>query len=116
MPIYEYRCAACGHQLEALQKLTDSPLVDCPSCGKSRLRKLVTAAGFQLKGSGWYATDFKNSSKPAAKNSGGKGEAAAGATGAAAAKVESTTSDSSKSESKATTTGSGGCGSGSSRD
>ena len=68
MPIYEYRCAACGHELETLQKLSDSPLTDCPSCGQSRLTKLVSAAGFQLKGSGWYATDFKNSgAKPAAK-------------------------------------------------
>jgi putative FmdB family regulatory protein len=67
MPIYEYRCAACGHELEALQKLADSPLKDCPSCGQSRLSKLVSAAGFRLKGSGWYATDFKQGSKTAAK-------------------------------------------------
>ncbi|HEV8257207.1 MAG TPA: zinc ribbon domain-containing protein [Casimicrobiaceae bacterium] len=68
MPIYEYRCAACGHKLEALQKFTDAPLSDCPVCGKTSLSKLVSAAGFQLKGSGWYATDFKNSgARPAAK-------------------------------------------------
>jgi putative FmdB family regulatory protein len=60
MPIYEYRCSACGHELEALQKLSDAPLTDCPNCGKSELRKRVSAAGFQLKGSGWYVTDFRN--------------------------------------------------------
>jgi putative FmdB family regulatory protein len=73
MPIYEYRCAACGHKLEALQKFTEAPLSDCPVCGKSSLSKLVSVAGFQLKGSGWYATDFKNSgAKPAAKSDAGK--------------------------------------------
>ena len=73
MPIYEYRCAACGHKLEALQKFTEAPLSDCPACGKSSLSKLVSAAGFHLKGSGWYATDFKNSgAKPAAKSDAGK--------------------------------------------
>jgi putative FmdB family regulatory protein len=69
MPIYEYRCSACGHKLESLQKLADAPLVTCPSCGKETLTKLLSAAGFQLKGSGWYATDFKGSGgKPAAKD------------------------------------------------
>ena len=68
MPIYEYRCSACGHKLESLQKLADAPLVTCPSCGKHTLTKLLSAAGFQLKGSGWYATDFKGSgAKPADK-------------------------------------------------
>ena len=59
MPIYAYRCAACGHQLDALQKLSEPPLVDCPKCAAPALSKLLTAPGFQLKGSGWYATDFK---------------------------------------------------------
>jgi len=69
MPIYEYRCAACGHEIEALQKLSDAPLTACPSCHKPELKKLLSAAGFQLKGSGWYATDFRNSgAKPAAKD------------------------------------------------
>ncbi len=63
MPIYEYRCGDCGFQKEFLQKLSDAPLKDCPACGKPALNKLVTAAGFQLKGSGWYVTDFKNGSK-----------------------------------------------------
>ncbi|MGH8648434.1 MAG: FmdB family zinc ribbon protein [Burkholderiales bacterium] len=68
MPIYEYRCGACGYQKEFLQRLSDAPLKDCPECGKRAFKKLVTAAGFQLKGTGWYATDFKNSgAKPAAK-------------------------------------------------
>ena len=70
MPIYEYRCNACGHKLESLQRLSDAPLVTCPACGKDALAKQLSAAGFQLKGSGWYATDFKNSgSKPPAKDS-----------------------------------------------
>jgi len=59
MPIYEYHCVACGHHLEALQKMTDGPLRKCPNCGKSQLRRLVSASRFRLKGSGWYATDFK---------------------------------------------------------
>ena len=74
MPIYEYRCSQCGHELEALQRLSEAPLVNCPACGKDALTKLVSAAGFQLKGSGWYATDFrgagsgkqKDADKPAA--------------------------------------------------
>ena len=66
MPIYVYRCDACGHQEEFLQKVSDAPRTRCPNCGKEALTKMVTAAGFQLKGSGWYATDFKASgSKPA---------------------------------------------------
>ncbi|MDH3288339.1 MAG: zinc ribbon domain-containing protein [Betaproteobacteria bacterium] len=68
MPIYEYRCGACGLQKEFLQRLNDVPLRDCPECGKPELAKLISAAGFQLKGTGWYATDFKSSgAKPAAK-------------------------------------------------
>jgi putative FmdB family regulatory protein len=64
MPIYEYRCSSCGHQQEFMQKLSDAPLTVCTACGKETFSKMLTAAGFQLKGSGWYATDFK--SKPAA--------------------------------------------------
>ncbi len=67
MPIYEYRCEACGHELEAIQKISDEPLKECPACGQSGLRKLVSVAGFKLKGSGWYETDFKHSGKPAEK-------------------------------------------------
>lgn len=61
MPIYEYKCSECSHTLELLQKVTAPPPVDCPSCGKPALVKQVTAAGFQLKGSGWYVTDFRDS-------------------------------------------------------
>ncbi len=63
MPIYEYQCQVCGHELEVLQKLRDDPLVDCPDCGKSSLKKKVSAAGFRLKGGGWYETDFKTGNK-----------------------------------------------------
>lgn len=59
MPIYEYRCNDCQHKLETLQKFSDAPLVTCPSCGRDALTKLVSAAGFKLKGSGWYQTDFR---------------------------------------------------------
>lgn len=67
MPIYEYRCGACGWQQELLQKMSDAPLKDCPECGKASVSKMVTAAGFHLKGSGWYVTDFKSGAKPQAK-------------------------------------------------
>lgn len=60
MPIYAYKCESCGHALDVLQKMSDAPLTDCPSCGAATLAKQVTAAGFQLKGSGWYVTDFKS--------------------------------------------------------
>ena len=63
MPIYEYGCKACGHQLETMQKMSDAPLRDCPACGKPELEKLISAAGFRLKGGGWYETDFKSGAK-----------------------------------------------------
>jgi putative FmdB family regulatory protein len=63
MPIYEYQCQLCGHAHEALQKMSDDLLVDCPECNKPGLKKKISAAGFRLKGSGWYETDFKNSGK-----------------------------------------------------
>ena len=63
MPIYEYRCSACGHQEDHLLKLSDAPLTKCPACGKKKYEKQLTAAGFQLKGSGWYASDFKGGKK-----------------------------------------------------
>jgi putative FmdB family regulatory protein len=66
MPIYEYRCSACGHEMETLRKLADPPLTECPACHAETLVKKVSAAGFQLKGSGWYVTDFRNGNKPAA--------------------------------------------------
>ena len=82
MPIYAYRCESCGHSLDALQKVSDAPLRDCPACGAAALHKQLTAAGFQLKGSGWYATDFKGGSGSSAA---AKPAAEAGATAAATA-------------------------------
>ena len=67
MPIYEYRCEECGHQNDHLQKASERPLSKCPSCGKKAYKKLLSAAGFQLKGSGWYATDFKTTAKKPAE-------------------------------------------------
>jgi len=66
MPIYAYRCAECGHAKDVLQKMSDTPLSVCPACGAASFQKQVTAAGFQLKGSGWYATDFKGGGSNAA--------------------------------------------------
>jgi putative FmdB family regulatory protein len=63
MPIYEYQCESCSHGLEALQKLSDAALVDCPACGKASLKKQISAAGFRLSGGGWYETDFKSGKK-----------------------------------------------------
>lgn len=74
MPIYQYRCAECGHSLEALQKMSDPKLTDCPACEAPALTKQLTAAAFKLKGTGWYETDFKNSGKPKAANQTTKSE------------------------------------------
>ncbi len=63
MPIYEYQCNACNHPLEIIQKLSDPELIDCPACGQPELKKLMSAVGFRLKGSGWYETDFKSGDK-----------------------------------------------------
>lgn len=65
MPIYAYRCEACGFAKDALQKVSDAPLTDCPACGEAKFKKQLTAAGFQLKGTGWYVTDFRNGSNGA---------------------------------------------------
>ena len=98
MPIYAYKCESCGHAKDVLQKISDAPLTDCPACGKATFAKQLTAAGFQLKGSGWYATDFRGGSStstpPAAAESSDSKPAQATTTAAA-------TSD---------TTSSGGCG------
>lgn len=66
MPLYEYRCQACGNEIEVLQKISDAPRTECPSCGQPALVKKVTAAGFQLKGTGWYVTDFRGGASTAA--------------------------------------------------
>lgn len=63
MPIYEYQCEKCGHQFDALQKISEKPLKKCPECGNNSLTKLISAAGFRLKGGGWYETDFKSGNK-----------------------------------------------------
>ncbi|MBY0469346.1 MAG: zinc ribbon domain-containing protein [Burkholderiaceae bacterium] len=100
MPIYAYRCAACGHAKDVLQKVSDPLLSVCPACGADSFQKQVTAAGFQLKGSGWYVTDFRDGAKPAspadkpsgdAKPSGGAlaGHAEKPASSGATSKTES---------------------------
>ena len=75
MPIYAYRCSACGHAQDVLQKMSDPVLTTCPACGAEAYAKQVTAAGFQLKGSGWYVTDFRNGNTPAPKADAAKPEA-----------------------------------------
>ena len=99
MPIYEYRCAACGHHLEALQKMTEGPLRKCPDCGKSQLKRLVSASRFRLKGSGWYETDFKNKGETQRNLV----EKAAGESGESAAASEPATDTAPKTEAKAVT-------------
>lgn len=79
MPIYAYKCGTCGHAKDVLQKISDAPLTTCPACGAEAFSKQVTAAGFQLKGSGWYATDFKGGSGSSPKTE-AKSESAAPAT------------------------------------
>lgn len=74
MPIYEYQCTACGHQLEALQKISEEPLKECPKCQQPTLNKMVSAAGFQLKGSGWYITDYRDKNKPKPSEGGGSSD------------------------------------------
>ena len=120
MPIYEYACASCDHHLEALQKISEDPLVFCPECGEESLRKMVSAAAFVLKGSGWYETDFKNSGKekpkdakasdgqPASKNASDtkSGEGASGDTKSSDSKASESKSVSSNSTSDSTATGS----------
>lgn len=107
MPIYAYKCADCGHEKEVLQKISDAPLTDCPSCGHPSMAKMVTAAGFQLKGSGWYATDFRN------KDSGGKtdGKTDGKTEGANDAKVDSGSASTTAAAAAASAPacGSGGC-------
>jgi len=121
MPIYEYRCSSCGFQKEYLRKLSDPALTVCPECGKETFSKMLSAAGFQLKGSGWYATDFRNSgAKPAAKPdaksataSGGKDKGDAKPDAKSDTKsdtkpgTKSDTKPEKKSESKSETVGSG---------
>ncbi len=78
MPFYEYRCGGCGHEFEAMQKMSDAALTDCPECAKPELVKLISAAGFRLKGGGWYETDFKSGAKKNVAESKGGGEKSGG--------------------------------------
>lgn len=96
MPIYEYQCTACGHQMEAFQKISDERLTECPNCHKATLNKLVSAAGFQLKGTGWYVTDYsdKGKAKQAKTSDGGKEG------GTESSSTETKTSDSKADDSK----------------
>jgi putative FmdB family regulatory protein len=125
MPIYEYRCSACGYQNDYLQRLSEPPLTDCPECGKSTFSKQVTAAGFQLKGTGWYATDFKHNgtSKSSTKKDGEAkngeakgGEAKSGEAGSKSGEGGSTSSSGSSSgaDSGASSTGAAASGAGAS--
>ena len=91
MPIYAYRCEACGFAKDVLQSISAAPLTDCESCGKPEFRKQVTAAGFQLKGSGWYVTDFRNGATPAAKADANPAGTTAPATAAATTAATTTT-------------------------
>ncbi len=98
MPIYAYRCNECGYAKDVLQKMSDPVLTDCPSCGKPEFKKQVTAAGFQLKGSGWYATDFKGgsggTSAPAAEGQKKESESVSAAAPASSAETSGTSTTS----------------------
>ena len=91
MPIYAYRCEACGFAKDVMQSISAAPLTDCESCGKPEFRKQVTAAGFQLKGSGWYVTDFRNGATPAAKADANPAGTTADGTAAATTAATTTT-------------------------
>ncbi len=104
MPIYEYQCNECDHKLEALQKMSDEPLQECPDCGKQSLRKLVSAAAFRLSGSGWYETDFKDKKeqKNLSKSDNKPQSDSDSKTAASADSKKPGSSDNKKSESKST--------------
>lgn len=86
MPIYEYRCNECRHELEALQSLSDPKLTDCPECGQPALKRLVSAVGFRLKGGGWYETDFKSGNKRNVAGEGGEAKSNGNGSGEGASK------------------------------
>ena len=100
MPIYEYQCEACDHKMEKLQKLSDEPLKVCPICNETMLNKLVSAAGFRLKGGGWYETDFKTGKK---KNVAGDNPNSTGSSGSSGSDSGSGSDTSSKSSSSSGT-------------
>ena len=91
MPIYEYVCEACGHNLEKLQKISDAPLVECPACLQAKLQKVISRTSFQLKGEGWYVTDFRNKNAPPPTNNNvsSKTEEGAATTAATSASLSS---------------------------
>ena len=97
MPIYEYQCQNCGHEMEALQKMADAPLTRCPACNEDSLKKLVSAAAFKLTGSGWYETDFKNNNKAKAANNSDSGSGSGSSSGDSAAAAKSGSADKSSS-------------------
>ena len=95
MPIYEYRCDNCGQEIEALQKLSEDPLVHCPACNQDTLVKRVSAAGFRLKGGGWYETDFKSGSKKnVASGNSGSDSSSSGSSSSSSSKSDSGSSSS----------------------
>jgi putative FmdB family regulatory protein len=100
MPLYEYKCSSCGHQQEFLQKWSDAPMKVCTACGKETFAKMLTAAGFQLKGSGWYATDFKNSGSKSASTLPAKAATTSDTPKSDTSKSDTSKSDTSKSETK----------------
>jgi putative FmdB family regulatory protein len=103
MPIYAYRCEACGFAKDVLQKISDEPLTDCPSCGQAQFTKQITAAGFQLKGSGWYVTDFRGGSNGSPASSG----SATNSTNSTNSTSSASNSSNESSSSAASTTGTG---------
>ena len=109
MPIYAYRCAACGHSRDVLQKMSDPVLSTCPVCGTDQFQKQVTAAGFQLKGSGWYATDFKGAAAPATAVAPATGDAGGTAAAPAPAAAPSTDGGGSTSAASSGSHGGGSC-------
>jgi putative FmdB family regulatory protein len=101
MPIYAYRCQSCGHSKDVLQKVSDPALVECPECHQPTFAKQLTAAGFHLKGTGWYVTDFKNPQKPAAKPADSSASSGSSSTDSTASSGSTATSGSTGSGEKA---------------
>lgn len=100
MPIYEYACTTCQYEHEALQSISDDPLTECPNCGHDTLQKRVSAAGFRLKGGGWYETDFKSGSKRNVADSGSASTSKSSNTGSSSTKASTASSSSASSASK----------------
>lgn len=101
MPIYAYRCEDCGFSKDVLQKVSDAPLTECPSCGKSTFKKQLTAAGFQLKGTGWYVTDFRNNGSASSTSTSTASTTSSSAPKESSSETKSSSSDSSTSTASA---------------